>query len=66
MVIFHGNSAVERSFSLNKSFLVEILKEHSLKAQGSLHDFISSVGKVGDIEVTNNMMTTFSNSSRKD
>lgn len=40
LVCFHGNAAVERSFSLNKNFLVENLEEKSLVAQRHLHDHI--------------------------
>lgn len=32
-VLFHGNAAVERSFSINKDCLVENLLERSLVAQ---------------------------------
>lgn len=43
LVCFHGNAAVERSFSFNKNFLVENLEESSLVAQRHLHDHIYSL-----------------------
>lgn len=41
LTCFHGNAAVERSFSFNKGFLVENLQEKSLIAQRALHDHIN-------------------------
>lgn len=43
LVCFHGNAAVERSFSFNKNFLVENLTEKSLVAQRRLHDHINNL-----------------------
>jgi hypothetical protein len=43
LVCFHGNAAVERSFSFNKNFLIENLQEKSLVAQRSLHDHINAL-----------------------
>lgn len=43
LTCFHGNAAVERSFSFNKGFLVENLQEKSLIAQRSVHDHINSL-----------------------
>lgn len=43
LVCFHGNAAVERSFSFNKMFLVENLQEKSLVAQRSIHDHIRTL-----------------------
>jgi hypothetical protein len=38
LVLFHGNAAVERSFSINKECLVENLQEDSLVAQRCVYD----------------------------
>lgn len=43
LVCFHGNAAVERSFSFNKNFLIENLEENSLVAQRHLHNHICSL-----------------------
>ena len=63
LVVFHGNAAVERSFSFNKEFLVENLQEHSLIAQRSVHDFIKNFSKVTDICISKDMITAFKNAS---
>lgn len=43
LVCFHGNAAVERSFSFNKNFLVENMTDKSLVAQRALHDYVNSL-----------------------
>lgn len=66
LVLFHGNAAVERSFSYNKEFLVENLQEDSLIAQRSVHDYISAKGgKIKNIPISKRMITAFRNSSSK-
>jgi len=40
--LFHGNAAVERSFSINKECLVENLLEDSLVAQRVVYDAVSA------------------------
>lgn len=63
LVCFHGNAAVERSFSFNKAFLVENLHEKSLIAQRSLHDHIGSVGGIHSLIITKQMIQEFRNAS---
>ena len=63
LVLFHGNAEVERSFSINKHFLVDNLEEKSLIAQRSVHDYITSIGKVSDIKITKEMISAFKKSS---
>lgn len=65
LIAFHGNAAVERSFSFNKDFLVENLQEHSLVAQRSVHDFLLQYKNVKDVEITKEMITAFKNSSQE-
>lgn len=66
LIIFHGNAAVERSFSINKNFLVENLEEASLVAQRCVFDYISSIGgKVKNINITKNMIRDFKLASSK-
>ena len=61
--MFHGNAAVERSFSFNKEFLVENLQEHSLIAQRSIHEYARNFKKVTDIDITKPMITAFKSAS---
>lgn len=65
LVVFHGNAAVERSFSFNKEFLVENLEEESLVAQRSVHDFLMSVDDIRKIDINKNMLTAFRQASAK-
>lgn len=65
LILFHGNAAVERSFSFNNEFLVENLTEQSLISQRCVHDFIinSNNGNVKDIQITKEMIAAFKSSS---
>lgn len=56
MVLFHGNAAVEGSFSFN--FLVANFTEQSLISQRCVHDFIinSNSGDVKKNEITKGMI----------
>lgn len=66
LVMFHGNAAVERSFSFNEEFLVENLQEPSLTAQRSVHDYIiNTPGGIKKIIISQPMITAFRNSSSK-
>ncbi|XP_063243096.1 uncharacterized protein LOC134542628 [Bacillus rossius redtenbacheri] len=68
LICFHGNAAVERSFSFNKEFLVENLQEKSLVAQRLVHDHVSSLP--GGIEtfshtISKQMILNFRNAASK-
>lgn len=63
-VLFHGNAAVERSFSYNKQFLVENLEEDALVAQRVVHDYTLNLENLNNVNVSKNMMTEFKNSSK--
>lgn len=66
LIMFHGNAAVERSFSYNKKFLVENLQEDSLIAQRAVHDhIINTPGGIKNIKITQQMISAFRNSSSK-
>lgn len=56
LVIFHGNAAVERSFSFNKEFLVENLHEDSLIAQRHVYDAVLAHGGVDKVDITKAMI----------
>lgn len=65
LTIFHGNAAVERSFSINKECLVENLLEDSLIAQRVVYDAVSAVGGVSNIQITKPMIHSVRNASAK-
>ena len=61
--IFHGNAAVERSFSINKECLIENLHEDSLVAQRIVYDAVSAAGGVSHVQVTKAMIHSVRNAS---
>lgn len=65
LIIFHGNAAVERSFSINKECLVENLLEDSLIAQRVVYDAVSAVGGVSNVQITKPMIHSVRNASAK-
>lgn len=48
VVMFHGNAAVERRFSVNREYLVENLSEDSIIPQRCVDHAVSAVGEVKD------------------
>ena len=56
LTIFHGNAAVERSFSINKECLVENLLQDSLIAHRAVYVAVSAVGGVSNIQITKPMI----------
>jgi len=65
LTLFHGNAAVERSFSVNKECLVENLLEDSLVAQRVVYDAVSAVGGVTNIQITKPMIHSVRNASAR-
>ncbi|KAH8027309.1 hypothetical protein HPB51_004221 [Rhipicephalus microplus] len=51
LCLSHGNSSVERGFSVNKECLVENMKEESLVAQRLVYDEVSAAGGVAEVDV---------------
>lgn len=64
LTMFHGNAAVERSFSVNKKCLVENLETESLIAQRLVHSAICIYGGVEHVPITKQMLMAVKNSSR--
>ncbi|KAJ8675981.1 hypothetical protein QAD02_011767 [Eretmocerus hayati] len=64
LILFHGNAAVERSFSFNREFLTENLKIESLIAQRCVHDAVRVAGSVKNVVITKNMIKAFSAAHR--
>nr|CAD7427389.1 unnamed protein product [Timema monikensis] len=63
--MFHGNSAVERGFSVNKECLVENMKERSLISQRSIYSAVQSVGGIKNVEFTSGMLHAARRASSK-
>ncbi|KAJ8893296.1 hypothetical protein PR048_005887 [Dryococelus australis] len=64
LLIFHGNAAVERGFSVNKECLVEHMTEDSLVAHRSVYGAVSSLGTVSDV-ISRSMIPAIRNSSAR-
>lgn len=65
LTMFHGNAAVERSFSLNKECLVENLLNDSLVAQRVVYDAVSSAGGVAAVPITKALIHAVRNASTR-
>ena len=63
--MFHGNAAVERSFSINKECLVENLLNDSLVAQRVVYDSVSSAGGVAAVPIPKALIRAVRNASAK-
>ncbi|GBN81535.1 hypothetical protein AVEN_13958-1 [Araneus ventricosus] len=55
-IFSHGNASVERGFSVNKTILVENLKEQSLINQRRAYDGIKFLGGVENVSITKRML----------
>ena len=65
LTLFHGNAAVERSFSINKECLFENLLEESLIGQRIVYDAVSSAGGVAAVDIPKAMIHAVRNASAK-
>ena len=65
MTLFHGNAAVERSFSINKECLIENLHEDSLIAQRVVYDAVSTAGGITGMDISKAMIHSARNASAK-
>ena len=63
--MFHGNAAVERSFSINKECLVENLMNESLVAQRVVYEAVSSAGGVAAVPITKALIHSVRNASAR-
>lgn len=63
--MFHGNSAVERGFSINKECLVENMNEVSLISQRSIYSAVQAVGGISNIEICSGMIRAARRASSK-
>lgn len=65
LTLFHGNAAVERSFSINKECLIENLMEDSLVAQRVTYDAVLSAGGVEALPIPKALIQAVRNASAK-
>jgi len=56
LLLSHGPAAVERGLSVNKEVEVENLTHQSLIAQRSICDYVSSVGGIHNVPITEPML----------
>ena len=65
LVFSHGQSSVERGFSVNKEIEVENLHEHSLVAQRIICDHLRVVGGVLNVPITKKLLAAAASSRQK-
>lgn len=65
LVLSHGQSSVERGFSVNKEIEVENLHEHSLVAQRIICDHLRVVGGVLNVPITKKLLAAAASSRQK-
>ena len=63
LVLFHGNAAVERGFSINKYCLAENLHEESLIARRLVCDAVTTAGGPERMDITNDMLLSCKNAN---
>lgn len=61
MILSHGNSNVERGFSINKSCLWDNMNEESLVARRVVFDYIQDLGGVSNVEITKQLILSVKN-----
>ncbi|GBN49355.1 hypothetical protein AVEN_57100-1 [Araneus ventricosus] len=62
MILSHGNSNVERGFSINKECLWENMKEQTLIARRIVYDSIQANGGINNFEVSKQLILSVRNS----
>ncbi|GBL84560.1 hypothetical protein AVEN_99516-1 [Araneus ventricosus] len=62
MIFFHGNSNVERGFSVNKECVVDNMKEETLIAQRLVYDGVMDHGKdIGNMDISKSLIHSYKN-----
>ena len=56
LLLSHGQTSVERGFSVNKEIMLENMLEHTLKAQQTISDHIKSVGGALNVRITKELV----------
>lgn len=65
MLLSHGNSNVERGFSVNKDCLWDNMKEETVVARRIIYDAIQAHGNLNSFQVTKQMILSVRNSRSK-
>lgn len=65
LILFHGNAALERSFSLNNDCMIVNQKESSLIANRIVQDVVVADGGVNKVNVTKSMIHAARNAKAK-
>ena len=52
LLLSHGQTSVERGFSINKNLIAPNMKKHSVKAQRVIVDHIAGVGGIKNVCVS--------------
>jgi len=65
LILFHGNTAVERSFSINKECHAENLLNNSLIAQRVIYDAVAAAGGIAAVQVPKGLIHAVRNVSTK-
>ena len=65
LVLFHGQAAVERGFSVNKEAEVENLKGHTLIAMRTVIDHVNSVDGIFNVEMSKPLLLSVKQSRQR-
>lgn len=60
LILSHGQATVERGFSVNRQVMVENMKEQTFIAQRTIHDHIQSIGGLGQLVVSRELLAAAS------
>ena len=60
LILSHGQATVERGFSVNRQVMIENMKEQTFIAQRTIHDHIQSIGGLGQLVVSRELLAAAS------
>ena len=60
LILSHGQATVERGFLVNWQVMIENMKEQTFIAQHTIHDHIQSIGGLGQLVVSTELLTAAS------
>jgi len=64
LVLSHGQATVERGFSVNKQVETDNLHEESVVAKRAICDYVSYVGGIQHVDVTNKKLILAATTAR--
>ena len=65
LVLSHGQATVERDFSINKQVETDNMTEQSLVAKRTICDYVSYVGGIQHVDVTNKKLILAATTARQ-